>query len=162
MQAIACFACFCFGNKKFLLKCFAYFHQNQCLGVNKLQRVVKTHFTYFFVFSDDKQLKRREKSENYIKCISTCFQVCVAPKSWSKHTTLNQFTSYFLPKTPFYTHYRICGNNIGNLNKQDRFTTCFKTCGTGSLLWRVGKLCKVREAPYTFKYTDGETDKNIK
>ena len=23
--------------------------------------------------------------------------------------------------------------------KQDRFTTCFKTCGTGSLFWRVGR-----------------------
>ena len=27
--------------------------------------------------------------------------------------------------------------------KQDRFTTCFKTCGTGSLFWRVGRRCKV-------------------
>ena len=26
--------------------------------------------------------------------------------------------------------------------KQDRFTTCFKTCGTGSLFWRVDRGCK--------------------
>ena len=35
--------------------------------------------------------------------------------------------------------------------KQDRFTTCFKTCGTGSLLWRVGRVCKVPLVPRLWK-----------
>ena len=29
---------------------------------------------------------------------------------------------------------------IDLMNKQDRFTTCFKTSGTGSLFWRVGSV----------------------
>ena len=28
------------------------------------------------------------------------------------------------------------------LTKQDRFTTCLKTCGAGSLFWRMGRGCK--------------------
>ena len=28
-------------------------------------------------------------------------------------------------------------------DKQDRFTTCLKTCRTGSLFWRVGRVRKV-------------------
>ena len=37
--------------------------------------------------------------------------------------------------------------------KQDRFTTCFKTCGTGSLFWRVGRRCKVTLVPMLCRQT---------
>ena len=34
--------------------------------------------------------------------------------------------------------------------QQDRFTTCFKTCGTGSLFWGVGSGCKVNSVQSFF------------
>ena len=39
-----------------------------------------------------------------------------------------------------------------NINK-DRFTTYFKTCGTGSLFWRVGRVCNVPLMPRLCKQT---------
>ena len=39
--------------------------------------------------------------------------------------------------------------------EQDRFTTCFKTCGTGSLFWRVGRVCKVSLVPSFANKTGG-------
>ena len=38
--------------------------------------------------------------------------------------------------------------------KQDRFTTCFKTCGIGSLFWRVGRRCKVDLVPRLCRQTN--------
>ena len=44
-----------------------------------------------------------------------------------------------------------CSNGRSILNlfqvKQDKFTTCFKTCGTGLLFWRVGRVCKIPLVP---------------
>ena len=40
------------------------------------------------------------------------------------------------------------------LSKQDRFTACFKTYGTGSLFWRVGRRCKVTLVPRLCRQTN--------
>ena len=37
----------------------------------------------------------------------------------------------------------LVNHTVRGENKQDRFTTCFKTCGTGSLFRRVGRVLKV-------------------
>ena len=43
--------------------------------------------------------------------------------------------------------------------KQDKFATCFKTCGTGSLTKGVGGGCKGPQVPRLCEQTDRQTNR---
>ena len=87
--------------------------------------------TFLFKFIYSLELNFPHKNKNFVQTVSRLLHQTVS---------LNRRSKKIMKKSKTFKHILDFKNWVAlTLIKQDRFTTFFKTCGTGSLFWRVGR-----------------------